>query len=112
MTRKEKKKLLQQYGAIDNRINTLIQEVELSHRPSPAFKKELKELSAIRDQIIAAIEELSDVRERQVIYLAYIGKKQGERRVCLKQWQIANEMNYCSDTIKQIHSKALKNLRL
>lgn len=73
---------------------------------------ETDELCRLRYKIVSAIKALPDLRERRVLYLAYIGKsgENGVRR--LKLWQIADEMGYSFDRIKHIHGNALLHIRL
>lgn len=144
MTSKEKKRILLQYGEIDNYINDLQKElnswrvrataispvisdfpkggnfdgtkteraVEQLVKIERQIKVETNELEKLRHKITSAIKALPDLRERRVLYLAYIGKSDGKRHKRLKLWQIAREMNYSVDRIKQFHGMALLHIKL
>lgn len=64
------------------------------------------------DRVITAIDGLSDVRERQIMSLKYIGEKSGDTYRRYKLWEIANRMGYSVDRIQQLHSRALKKIKL
>lgn len=76
------------------------------------INKETDELEKLRYKIISAIKTLPDLRERRVLYLAYIGKTDGKGYKRLKLWQIADEMGYSFDRIKHIHGAALLHIEL
>lgn len=76
------------------------------------INEETDELEKLRYKIISAIKTLPDLRERRVLYLAYIGKTDGKGYKRLKLWQIANEMGYSFDRIKHIHGAALLHIEL
>ena len=73
---------------------------------------EIDELYKLRYKIISAIKALPDLRERRVLYLAYIGKTDGKEYKPLKLWQIANEMGYSIDHINRLHGLGLKHINL
>lgn len=74
---------------------------------------EIDRLVIQRDKISSAIQKLPDEREKSVLYLAYIGKTEYDgRQKRLKLWQIAREMNYSVDRIKQLHGTALLHIKL
>lgn len=142
MTSKEKKQILLQYSDIDRHIDELQSELDmwwsrlsggrLSDMPKGGsndgteteraveriikieqqIDDEIDELLIMRHKILSAINTLRDVRERRVLYLAYIGKKDGDNRKRLKLWEVAREMNYCVDRIKQLHGTALLHIDL
>ena len=82
------------------------------------LKKETDELILLEHRIVEAIQTLPNQLERRVLTLAYIGKcvpamdgkTQNHRRLSL--FNIANEMSYSYDRIKQIHGSALSHLKL
>lgn len=76
------------------------------------INEETDKLEKLRYKIISAIKTLPDLRERRVLYLAYIGKTDGKGYKRLKLWQIANEMGYSFDRIKHIHGAALLHIEL
>ena len=76
------------------------------------INKETDELYKLRYKIISAIKSLPDLRERRVLYLAYIGKTDGKGYKRLKLWQIANEMGYSIDHINRLHGLGLKHINL
>lgn len=142
MTSKEKKQILLQYSDIDRHIDELQAELDmwwsrlsggrLSDMPKGGesdgteteraveriikieqqIDDEIDELLIMRHKILSAINALSDVRERRVLYLAYIGKDNGDKRRRLKLWEIAREMNYSEIRIKQLHGTALLHIDL
>ncbi len=112
MTNKEKKAFLRNYSTVEMRINTLKKELTLSPECASSIEQELEELIAIKNNVLIAIQKLLDIRERQVITLAHIGAKQGDRRYCLKLKQIADEMGYSLDSVELFHINALKHLEI
>ena len=76
------------------------------------INEETDELYKLRYKIISAIKVLPDLRERRVLYLAYIGKTDGKGYKRLKLWQIANEMGYSIDHINRLHGLGLKHINL
>ena len=76
------------------------------------INEETDELYKLRYKIISAIKALPDLRERRVLYLAYIGKTDGKEYKPLKLWQIANEMGYSIDHINRLHGLGLKHINL
>ena len=64
------------------------------------------------NNVITAIGQLRDVRERQILSLKYIGEKKGSRYRRYKLWEIANRMGYSVDRIKQLHRQALRHIAL
>ena len=76
------------------------------------INEETDELYKLRYKIISAIKALPDLRERRVLYLAYIGKTDGKGYKRLKLWQIANEMGYSIDHINRLHGLGLKHINL
>ena len=76
------------------------------------INEETDELYKLRYRIISAIKALPDLRERRVLYLAYIGKTDGKGYKRLKLWQIANEMGYSIDHINRLHGLGLKHINL
>lgn len=73
---------------------------------------EIDKLLLLRNDIVKAINKLTDIRERRIIYLAYIGKTDGNKYKRLTLFQIAKEMNYSYDRIKHIHGIALLHIDL
>lgn len=73
---------------------------------------EIDRLVTLRDKISSAIQSLTDEREKRVLYLAYIGKSSASGKKRLKLHQIAREMNYSVDRIKQLHGTALLHIEL
>lgn len=73
---------------------------------------EIDELLILKHRIMTAIKELTDLNERRVIYLAYIGKVEYGKYRQLNLWQIAREMNYSYDRIRHIHGAALLHIKL
>lgn len=71
---------------------------------------ETDELCRMRMKIVSAVKALPDMRERRIIYLAYIGRNNGCGYKRLKLAQIACEMNYSEKHIRRLHSAALKKL--
>ena len=76
------------------------------------INEETDELYKLRYKIISAVKALPDLRERRVLYLAYIGKSNGNGYKRLKLWQIANEMGYSLDRVKQLLGTALLHIKL
>lgn len=76
------------------------------------INEETDELYKLRYKIVSAIKELPDLRERRVLYLAYIGKMDEKGYKRLKLWQIADEMGYSFDRIKQLHGTALLHIEI
>ena len=76
------------------------------------INKETDELYKLRYKIISAIKALPDLRERRVLYLAYIGKSENNRYKRLTLEQIADEMGYSLIRIKQLHGTALLHIKL
>ena len=72
---------------------------------------EIDELYKLRYKIISAIKALPDLRERRVLYLAYIGKSENNRYKRLTLEQIADEMGYSLIRIKQLHGTALLHIK-
>ena len=142
MTSKEKKQILLQYSDIDRHIDELQVELDmwwarlsggrLSDMPKGGsndgteteraveriikieqqIDDEIDELLIMRHKILSAINALKDIRERRVLYLAYIGKNNGDKRRRLMLWEVAREMNYSLDRIKQLHGTALLHIDL
>lgn len=73
---------------------------------------EIDRLATLRDKISSAIQSMTDEREKRVLYLAYIGKSSASGQKRLKLHQIAREMNYSVDRIKQLHGTALLHIEL
>ena len=73
---------------------------------------EIERLATLRDKISSAIQSMTDEREKRVLYLAYIGKSSASGQKRLKLHQIAREMNYSIDRIKQLHGTALLHIDL
>lgn len=73
---------------------------------------EIDRLATLRDKISSAIQSMTDEREKRVLYLAYIGKSSASGQKRLKLHQIAREMNYSIDRIKQLHGTALLHIDL
>ena len=73
---------------------------------------EIYRLATLRDKISSAIQSMTDEREKRVLYLAYIGKTSASGQKRLKLHQIAREMNYSIDRIKQLHGTALLHIDL
>lgn len=63
------------------------------------------------NKIVNAISKLPDTRERQILSLKYIGEKKGSQHKYYCLWEIANRMGYSTDRIKQLHRRALKNIK-
>ena len=76
------------------------------------INEETDELYKLRYKIISAIKSLPDLRERRVLYLAYIGKSENNRYKRLTLEQIADEMGYSLIRIKQLHGTALLHIKL
>ena len=76
------------------------------------INEETDELYKLRYKIISAIKALPDLRERRVLYLAYIGKSENNRYKRLALWEIADEMGYSLIRIKQLHGTALLHIKL
>ena len=76
------------------------------------INEETDELYKLRYKIISAIKTLPDLRERRVLYLAYIGKSENNRYKRLTLEQIADEMGYSLIRIKQLHGTALLHIKL
>lgn len=142
MTSKEKKQILLQYSDIDRHIDELQAELDmwwsrlsggrLSDMPKgnsndgteteraierivkieQQIDNEIDELLIMRHKILSAINALKDIRERRVLYLAYIGKESGDKRRRLMLWQVANEMHYSLDHVNRLHGMALKHINL
>ena len=142
MTSKEKKQILLQYSDIDRHIDELQAELDmwwsrlsggrLSDMPKGGesdgteteraierivkieqqIDDEIDELLIMRHKILSAINALKDIRERRVLYLAYVGKDNGDGRIRLKLWQVANEMHYSLDHVNRLHGMALKHINL
>ena len=76
------------------------------------INEETDELYKLRYKIISAIKALPDLRERRVLYLAYIGKSENNRYKRLALWQIADEMGYSLIRIKQLHGTAFLHIKI
>lgn len=80
--------------------------------------RERTKLVSTEKRVMKAIARLSNVRERNVLYLRYIvlpienskQKRWERKRVTLDA--VAERMNYETDTVQRIHSAAIKNLNL
>lgn len=64
------------------------------------------------ERIISSISKLSDPRERQILTLKYVGEKVGAEYKYYRLWEIARKMGYSIDRIKQLHKRALRNVKL
>lgn len=73
---------------------------------------ETDKLLILRSDLMKAINQLTDIRERRVLYLKYIGKSDGDKYKRLTLNEIAEEMHYSYDRIKQIHGYALLHIDL
>lgn len=86
--------------------------VERLEKAQSQLTAEVKALHEVKYKIISAIQGLSDIRERRVLHLAYIGKVEGTKQRPLSLWKVANEMGYSYDRIRHIHGEALLHLEL
>ncbi len=127
LTIAEKKKLLKSFSIIDSRVKLLSTEIDnelcnaaastLSYADQlkimlDELESERNKLYSLQARIIKAISELNDLRERQVLYLKYIGMDKGKGHRQLKLWQIAKEMNYSEDRVKRFHTAGLLHIKL
>ena len=128
MNIKQKKKLLNSFSKIEYRVKELENELngikgnidndtnlkitEKLERMAHLIEKEKTELIQIQFRIMEAIENLSDITERTIIHLKYIGKKEGLYHKTLPLWKIANELGYSLDRINHMHGDALRHLEL
>ena len=77
------------------------------------FEGEKQKLERTILRIQKVIEKLPDITQRTILTLKYIGESRNGKRVRLKHlWQIANKIGYSEETIKKMHSKAIKNLEI
>ena len=125
---KQKKKLLNRFSKIEYRVKELENELsgikanigndtnpkitEKLERMAHLIEKEKTELIQTQFCIMNAIEDLSDITERTIIHLKYIGKKEGLYHKTLPLWKIANELGYSPDRINHMHGDALRRLKL
>lgn len=75
------------------------------------IEEETDQLYRLRQKITSAVRELTDMRERRIIYLCYIGKISAGGYKRLKLVQIAEEMNYSEKHIRRLHSAALLHIK-
>jgi DNA-directed RNA polymerase specialized sigma24 family protein len=68
------------------------------------INREMAELERLEKEIQAVIEALTDVDERYVLLYRYM---QG-----MKWEQVALEMNRCESSVRKIHAKALRKIRV
>lgn len=95
-----------------NKLTAQQRAVEHLERIQSQIDEEIDRLLILRNDIIKATNKLTDVRERRIIYLAYIGKTDGNKYKRLTLFQIAKEMNYSYDRVKQLHGYALLHIDL
>lgn len=120
MNSKQKKQILENFSQIEGRIKELEQEqknsnfdtIEEAKKIVDLINGEKKELLETQSQIMLAIRKLSNITERRIIHLKYIGKKDGLYHKTLPLWKIANELGYSPDYINHLHGDALQHLDL
>jgi hypothetical protein len=128
MDSKQKKELLNSFSAIEYRIKELAEELEsieanINNGANSKTMKEMKRIANLIDEekfelkqmqlrVMLATKNLSDITERRIIHLKYIGKKEGLYHKTLPLWKIANELGYSLDRINHIHGDALRHLEL
>lgn len=86
--------------------------VERLERISEIIDTERDDLALIQFNIMQAVRKLSSVTERRIIHLKYIGEPDGIYHRPLTLYEIAEELGYGIDRIKQLHKKALQELKL
>lgn len=78
--------------------------IDKLRRMRSGILKEIRELEAVRDEIMNAINAVPDETLRQLLE---------ERYINFHSWrQIARNMNYSEDYIYRLHQDALKKLRI
>lgn len=138
MNGKEKRKILNSFTEIENRVQELEKELknvqmrETSTNPKinnisqnnasepPNRTEQLIELivderdklTLIQYRIMAAICKLPNITERRIIQLKYIGEPQGVYHKTIPLWKIANKLGYSVDRINHMHGDALLHLEL
>lgn len=95
-----KKKWLSRYLTVRREIPAI---ERLAEEGNSVAIKRLREINAIKAEIQAAIETISDANQRAVLSLRYIG---------LMEWHEIAETMHFSDYVYVIHRKALRNLNL
>jgi len=114
MDSKRKKAILQQFGATEDRVNDLRKELSVCENPVLRELYEIEKMTLIEKlvQIEQAVMNMTNMHERRVLWLHYIGDIKNGKRHRLLLWQIANVMGYSYDWVKGVHGVALKNLKL
>ena len=128
MNSKQKKKTLNSFSEIECRVKELedelnskkaniendinLETVKEMQRVVDLIEQEKLELNQIQFRIMLAIKNLSNITERRIIHLKYIGKNEGLYHKTMPLWKIANELGYSPDRINHMHGDALRHLKL
>lgn len=74
------------------------------------LQKKKAELIIMDEEIHKKVDELSDIREREVLRLRYL-ERHPRRIIAPLGWrQIGFRMGYTAEGVRKIHAKAIKNL--
>lgn len=142
MTNSEKKKLLEEFKSTERRIRELEVEqnhlynicmssgapdgmprgrrisdktartVEKLERLTELIECERDELCDIEYRLLKAVSKLESVTSRSIIQLKYIGEPDGIYHRPLTLSEIADRLGYGIDRVKQLHIKAVGELKL
>jgi len=93
-------------------VNKIENAIERMERLVNLIDRERDELESVKFRIMAAVSELSNITERRVIHLKYIGKPDGQYHKTVPLWDIAKRLGYSIDRINHIHGEALQHLVL
>lgn len=126
MTNLEKKRRLLRYSNLEKHVDELMEEkdrllsleginggtIEKIKLINKRINEEIDELIDELEYISLAIRNVSNINERRVLWLRYVGKIKNGKRERLYLWEVANEMAYSSDHIKKVHANAIRHLKI
>lgn len=114
MTYEEKRAYLESFEEVEKRCAEIRAEIGMHGESTEligTLKREEANLTEHLRRIENALYSLPDIRARRILWLKYIGEiKDGKRERLKRLWQIANKMGYAEETIKKVHSDAIKNI--
>ena len=139
MTNSEKKKILNSFLKIEGRIQDLEEElnslltastnsssdgmpknggahskteaiVEAMETTRGILTREKLQLEISRCKILSAVDSLTNLTERRIMHLKYIGRPSGKYHQSVPLWEIANLLGYSVDRVNHLHGEALKKI--
>ena len=96
-------------GGAHSKIEIIVEVMETTMQ---TLNNEKLRLEIIRCQIITAIDSLTNLTERRIMHLKYIGKPNGKYHRSVPLWEIANILGYSVDRVNHLHGEALNKIKL